>query len=136
MEFDLDWHRLTSTIWPDVSYELRPLRVWAFLELMDFGQPPTGGPAGSAEGAPALSGLSEPAGRLSAAASLRLMDVARRILPDHVRHLQGVMLRQAGAVQPAQPADLCDEAPLLPLVGEIIARLVTLSDVSPAAEKN
>lgn len=125
MEFDQDWHPQTSALWPEVSYELRPLRVWAFLELMEFW-----------ENKPNRDTQGQAAVRLSAADSLRLMAVARRIFPDHVRNLRGVTLRSGGAVQPAQPDDLCDEAALMPLAGEIVSRLVTLSDLSAETEKN
>lgn len=125
MEFDLDWHRMDSEVWPEVAYELRPLRVWAFLELMEFW-----------EGRPNRDGDAEAAMRVSAADSLRLMEVARRIFPDHVRNLTGVTLRKSGAVHPACAEDLCDEAPLLPLAGEIISKLVALADITVEAEKN
>ena len=123
MEVNLDWRRQESAQWPDVGYEIRPLRVWAFQELMAFWEGP--------EGAPENSTL-----RISPARSFELLQVARRIFPDHVRNLTGLTLLRDGEHAPATPEALCEEAPLLPLAGEIIARLVAISEIGAAAEKN
>jgi hypothetical protein len=64
------------------------------------------------------------------------MAVARRILPEHVRALEGVLLVQGGERAPASLDALCDEAALIPLAGEIVSRLVARSEIPPAAEKN
>jgi hypothetical protein len=123
MELNLDWRRETSALWPEVSYELRPLRVWAFHELLAYWQ--SCGVDGQAG-----------ASTLTAAQGLGLMAVARRILPEHVRALDGVVLVQGGERVAASLEALCDEAPLMPLAGEIVSRLVTRSELPPAAEKN
>ncbi len=123
MELNLDWRRETSTVWPEVSYELRPLRVWAFHELLAYWQScGVDAPAGSAV-------------RLTPAQGLGLMSVARRIFPEHVRGLEGVVLVQGGERTPAPLEALCEEAALLPLAGELVSRLVALSEIPPAAEK-
>lgn len=124
MDFNLDWQGRTSRHWPEISYEIRPLRVWAFLELMAFWE------ARGEQAQPADTA------RLSAADSLRLMQVAERILPEHVRHLRGVRAQRDGQAQALEPQDLCTEGLFLPLVGEMIAELVALSEVDAAAEKN
>jgi hypothetical protein len=41
-----------------------------------------------------------------------------------------------GARLPAAVEALCEEAALMPLAGEIVSRLVGLTEVPPAAEKN
>jgi hypothetical protein len=127
MELNLDWRRRASALWPEVSYELRPLRVWAFQELLVFWE--AQGVAGSnvAPGgtAPAL------------VSSARLMEVARRIFPDHVRGLAGLHARgEDGAPAPVAVPALCEEAALLPLAAEIVAALVEISTLDAAAEKN
>ncbi len=124
MELNLDWRRETSALWPEVSYELRPLRVWAFHELLAYWQ--ECGVDGR-DGAPV---------RLTPAQGLGLMAVARRILPEHVRALEGVLLVQGGERAPASLDALCDEAALIPLAGEIVSRLVARSEIPLAAEKN
>jgi hypothetical protein len=124
MELNLDWRRHASALWPEVSYELRPLRVWAYHELLAFWQECGAGGAGSG------------AVKLTPAQGAGLMAVAKRILPEHVRELQGVVLVRDGARQPAAVEALCEEAALMPLAGEIVSRLVGLTEVPPAAEKN
>jgi len=123
MELNLDWRRETSSVWPDVSYELRPLRVWAYHELLAFWQE-----CGMNDG--------KNSARLSPAQGAALMTVAKRILPEHVRGLQGVVLVREGARQPAAVEELCEEAALMPIAGEIVARLVARTEIAPAAEKN
>jgi len=124
MELNLDWRRERSARLDAVSYEIRPLKVWAFQELMAFweSQPREG------EGPARL--------RLTPVQSLGLVDLARRIFPDHVRNLSGISLRREGSSAPAGPLDLCEEAPLLELAGEVLGRLVAISELSPADEKN
>ncbi len=124
MDFNLDWQSRSSRHWPEVSYEIRPLRVWAFLELMSFWE---------ARGeTPQATGTA----RLSAADSLRLMQVAETILPEHVRHLRGARVQREGQTQDLQPQELCTEGLFLPLVGEMVADLVALSEMDAGAEKN
>ncbi len=123
MELNLDWRREISALWPEVSYELRPLRVWAFHELLAYWQ--SCGAGGAVDPPP-----------LTPAQGLGLMAVARRILPEHVRALEGVVLVRSGERVPADLGALCDEAPLMPLAGEIVSRLVARSELPPAAEKN
>ena len=123
MEVNLDWRRQESAQWPEVGYEIRPLRVWAFQELMAFWEGPEGDPE-------------TPTLRISPMRSFELLHVAKRIFPDHVRNLTGLTLLRDGATVPATPEALCEEAPLLPLAGEIISRLVAISEIGAAAEKN
>ena len=124
MELDLDWRRESSAQWPDVSYELRPLKVWAFQELLAYWEGDGAGPSGEAEG------------KATASASVRLMEVARRIFPEHVRGLSGLTIVQGGERKPAGVNTLCEETQTLPLAGEIISRLVAISEVGASAEKN
>jgi len=126
MELNLDWRRETSTVWPQVSYELRPLKVWAFSELMEHWARHAADDE-SGEGTRL---------RLEGGAGLGLMAVARRIFPTHVRAVRGLTLCTDGEHQEATVEALCDEAPLLPLAGEIIARLVAISEVGETDEKN
>jgi hypothetical protein len=150
MELNLDWRRRQSALWPEVSYELRPLRVWAFQELLAFweGEALRGGPH-RAEGGPhraegeSVGDGDAPADgpgapRATLAATARLMDVARRILPDHVRGLSGLRVRAGSAAEAAVPTleALCEEAALLPLAAELVAALVELSTLDAGAEKN
>lgn len=125
MELNLDWRREASPRHPGVAYEIRPLRVWAFQELMalwdDGGAPPAG-----EEGTRAL----------SPAAGLRWMPVAERIFAEHVRGLEGVTVVEGGQRRPATAEDLCREAGLLELAGEILQRLVAVSELGPGDEKN
>jgi hypothetical protein len=136
MELNLDWRRRQSALWPEVSYELRPLRVWAFQELLAFweGEALRGRPH-RAEGESVGDG---DAPRATLAATARLMDVARRILPDHVRGLSGLRVRAGSAAEAAVPTleALCEEAALLPLAAELVAALVALSTLDAGAEKN
>jgi len=119
MQIDLDWRRERSALWPEVSYEIRPLRVWAFQELMAYWE---------RQAAPGTEGT-------GAADGLALLAVARRIFPDHVRDVQGLTLTREGETAPATPEALCEEAPLAPLAGEIVARLVAASEIGDDAEK-
>ena len=123
MEVNLDWRRQESAQWPEVGYEIRPLRVWAFQELMAFWEGPEGAPE-------------NPTHHISPMRSFELLQVAKRIFPDHVRNLTGLTLLRDGETVPATPEGLCEEAPLLPLAGEIISRLVAISEMGAAAEKN
>ena len=125
MELNLDWRRRTSALWPDVSYEMRPLRVWAFQELLACREA-----QGGDEAAPP-----RPGGP-SLAASTRLMEVARRIFPEHVRGLSGLQVRSEAGTAPAAVAELCEEAALLPLAAEMLAGLVEISTLDAGAEKN
>jgi len=148
MELNLDWRQRQSALWPEVSYELRPLRVWAFQELLAFWEGEgerskalRGGPH-RAEGESVGDGDAPADGpgapRATLAATARLMDVARRILPDHVRGLSGLRVRAGSAAEAAVPTleALCEEAALLPLAAELVAALVELSTLDAGAEKN
>lgn len=138
MHLNLDWRREASALWPGVSYELRPLRVWAFHELLAFWESRGAAPQGQEPGGQgAGGGVSHGAARpFSAAQALGLTAVAKRVLPEHVRALEGITVSQGGQCAPASLEALCEEAALLPLAGEIIARLVEITELSPAAEKN
>jgi hypothetical protein len=125
MELNLDWRREDSARLAGVSYELRPLKVWAFQELMAFWDQQ---PRESGEGPARV--------RISPAQSLKLVDLARRIFPDHVRNLSGITLQRDGVRGPAAPLDLCEESPLLELAGEVLGRLVAISELAPGDEKN
>ena len=125
MELNLDWRREQSGRLNMVSYEIRPLKVWAFQELMAFWE---GQPREMADGQARV--------RISPAQSLPLIDLARRIFPEHVRNLSGIALRREGSSAPASPLDLCEEAPLLELAGEVLGRLVAISDLNATDEKN
>lgn len=111
MDINLEWREQKSELWEGVTYEIRPLRVWAFQEIMTFWEN-NGGKAGA-----------------SPAKSLNLMPVAQRIFKDHVRELKGVRVNIEGESTAATPDDLCRETPLVGLAGEIIVYLVTISEV-------
>ncbi|MDH4120427.1 MAG: hypothetical protein OEV94_01805 [Deltaproteobacteria bacterium] len=121
MELNLDWQTHTSSLWPEVRYDIRPLRVWAFQELLRFWETHT---------------AAHPDQPLTSAETMGLMAVARRVLPDHLQNLTGITLLQAGSRQPASIESLCEETALAELTGEIITRLVALSAVRPEQEKN
>ena len=125
MILNLDWRRETSALGNEVQYEIRPLRVWAFQELMAFWE---GRQRESREG--------QAVAQVTPAESLKLMEVARRIFPDHVRQLAGVTLIREGGHHPATLEDLCDESPLIELAGEILGKLVAISELKPESEKN
>ena len=125
MELNLDWRREVSQVWPSVSYELRPLKVWAFQELLDYWD--HHGRSGSDE-------VTEDTARPSA--GVKLMDVAGRIFPEHVRGVQGLTVHGEGHSGEAKVEMLCEETQLLPLAGEIVSRLVAISEVGPQDEKN
>jgi hypothetical protein len=173
MELNLDWQRRQSALWPEVSYELRPLRVWAFQELLAFWEAAPGGASGatrphppnapaphagqggvsaadadglnpsllSGEGSSGASRAGEESratvpGARSLAATAGLMAVARRILPEHVRDLRGLTARTEAGSGPVAVADLCEEALLLPLAAELVARLIERSTLDGADAKN
>lgn len=125
MELNLDWRREDSEVWPSVSYELRPLKVWAFQELLDYWE--RYGKSGSDE-------ATEPVARPSE--GVKLMDVAVRIFPEHVRGVQGLTVNCEGQSGQATVEMLCEETQLLPLAGEIVSRLVAISEVGTQDEKN
>jgi hypothetical protein len=125
MELNLDWRREQSARLADVSYEIRPLKVWAYQELMAFW-----------EARPRETRDGRLVTQVSPAESLKLMDVARRIFPEHVRNLSGITLRRDGAGHPATLEDVCGESPLIELAGEVLGRLVAISNLSPGDEKN
>ncbi|MDH4225124.1 MAG: hypothetical protein OEW12_05715 [Deltaproteobacteria bacterium] len=128
MELNLDWRHEESALWPGVTYQLRPLRVWAFQELMAFWESRPQ-PEARGDGPPA-------ARRLGAADTLEFMAVAGKVLPPHVRQLQGLILIRDGEKHPATVESLCEETPLTDLAGEILSRLITLSEIRPEREKN
>jgi hypothetical protein len=135
MELNLDWRRRQSALWPEVSYEIRPLRVWAFQELATFWEAQGAGRAAAAAADPGGAGgagSSPP----SLSATARLMEVARRIFPEHVRGLSGLQVRGEGGSAALAVSDLCEETALLPLAAEIVAGLVAISALDGAAEKN
>jgi hypothetical protein len=125
MELNLDWRREQSARLSGVSYELRPLKVWAYQELMAFW-----------ESLPREAGEGQGAARAPAAESLKLMEVARRIFPEHVRALCGITVRRDGAAQQATLEDLCAESALIELAGEVLGRLVAISELGTDAAKN
>lgn len=125
MELDLDWRREQSARLPDVTYEVRPLKVWAYQELMAFW-----------ESRPREPGEAQGTARVSPAESLKLIEVARRIFPEHVRQLSGITVRRDGAAQAATLDDLCAESPLIELAGEVLGKLVSISELGTADAKN
>ena len=125
MELNLDWRREESARMPGVSYEIRPLKVWAYQELMAFWE---ARPRETREG--------RAVAQVSPAESLKLIEVARRIFPEHVRNLSGIALRRDGVANAATLEDVCAEAPLIELAGELLGRLVAISDLTPGDEKN
>ncbi|HKI97174.1 MAG TPA: hypothetical protein VKB51_01745 [bacterium] len=140
MELNLDWQRRRSAVWPEVGYELRPLRVWAFQELLAFWEaqasaPYAEAPVEASADAPPDAARPRP-GAPTLAATARLMDVARRIFPEHVRGLSGLQVRGEAGTALVAVADLCEETALLPLAAEIVARLIGISTLDEGAEKN
>lgn len=125
MELNLEWRGWSSESWPEVRCELRPLKVWAFQELLSAWEV-EGKPLGEAETRPAATQIK----------GARLMAVARRILPDHVRALEGVTVRLDGQTAPASLEQLCEETALMALAGEILSRLVAISEITEAEQKN
>ena len=125
MELNLDWRRESSTVWPEVSYELRPLKVWAFQELLDYWERHSGDK-------PEDSALA----KISAGDGVKLIDVAGRIFPDHVRSLLGLTASKDGQHGEVTLDMLCEETQLLPLAGEIVSRLVAISEIDADDEKN
>lgn len=125
MEFDLDWRRETSATWPDVSYEIRPLKVWAFHQLLDFwGQ-------SERSDSDALT-----TGKINPSDGVRLIEIAARIFPDHVRALEGIRVKRDDQVGAPSIEMLCEETQFLPLAGEIVSRLVAVSEIGSQDEKN
>lgn len=136
MELNLDWQRCTSAVWPEVGYELRPLRVWAFQELLAFWEAQAPPPSAEATPTDAAPDAARPRpGAPTLAATARLMDVARRIFPEHVRGLSGLQVRGEAGTALVAVADLCEETALLPLAAEIVARLIGISTLDEGAEK-
>lgn len=125
MECNLDWRTENSALWPGVTYQIRPLKVWAFQELLAFWE------AHGAEPPPGGGKVTLPPSR-----GLQLMAVAKAIFAEHLRNLSGLTVVREGERAEAGPETLCEETPLMPLAGEIISRLIAISEVSPAAEKN
>ena len=68
--------------------------------------------------------------------SVKVIEVAKRIFPDHVRGLAGLTIVQDGEGREATPEGLCEETALLPLAGEIISRLIAVSEIAESDEKN
>ena len=125
MELNLEWRAWRSDTWPEVACELRPLKVWAFQEVLE---------AWEGQRQP-----SEPEGEKPLPAPVKgppLMAVARRILPEHARNLQGITVRLDGQSRPATLEQLCEETALMPVAGEILSRLVTISEITEAEQKN
>ncbi|MDH4247403.1 MAG: hypothetical protein OEW39_06275, partial [Deltaproteobacteria bacterium] len=111
MEINVDWRREPSRVWPEVSYELRPLRVWAFQALLDRWEGLRDAAAPAPEDGGALSAAGEtPWGR---GGEHSLLALAARIFPDHVRRLEGLTLNRDGQTLPASPEMLGEEALLL-----------------------
>ncbi len=125
MEFNLEWRHRTSSVWPDVGYEIRPLKVWAFQELLAYWEE-NGSPAGEA---------SQGHGGI-AVKNTRLMEIAKRVFPDHVRNLEGISLRENGKSEPATVERLCEETLFMPLAGELISSLIAISETGEEEEKN
>ena len=128
MDINVDWRRETSRVWPEVSYELRPLRVWAFQALMDRHE-------GLREAAESQDAQSQDAESRAGAGNGSLLALAARIFPQHVRAVEGLTVRREGQSQAVTAEALGEEALLLPLAGEILARLIALSEVGAAGEK-
>ncbi len=125
MELNLDWREQRSALGGEIGYEIRPLKVWAFQELMAFWE---GRRQESQDGKSVV--------QVSPAESLKLMEIARRIFPSHVRNLSGVDVKAEGDLRPATLEDLCEESLLIELAGEILGRLVAISDLKADDEKN
>ncbi len=125
MELNLDWRSITSAIWPEVCYEIRPLKVWAFQELLTFWE--SHGREREGE---------KPVIRIAPVDGVKLMAVAKTIFPEHVRGLRGLNLTQEGETREATLDALCEETALMHLAGEIITQLMAISEVNKGDEKN
>ncbi len=109
-----------------MRYELRPLRVWAFEALMACWERPAGEAAGRDDPAAA-----------APARGARLMEAAGRVFPDHVRNVEGLSVRAEGQSLPATLEQICGETAFLPLLaGEMLSRLLSISDLTEEEEKN
>ena len=122
MNLDLDWRVHISLAVPDVVCKIRPLKLWAFQELMAFWQtlPET------KDGKP----------KFSTDASIELVKVAKRVFPEHVKDLQNITLRVDGEQRMATIDDLCDETAFMSLTVEVIGALVSISEMGAEDEKN
>lgn len=125
MEINLEWQQFTSSLYPEVSYEIRPLKAWAFQELLSHWE--IHGPAES-------SGLNP--GGLKPSESMKILQAVQPIFSEHVRGLQGVKISDGGKDREAEVENLCEETPLLRLAGEVLGHLISISSLSSVEEKN
>ena len=136
MELNLDWRREASALWPEVTFEIRPLKVWAFQELLAHWE------AGGAGVNQAIDpgGDEKPeknqAVPSAAGAGVGLIEVAKHIFPEHVRELRGITLTRNGATANASLEALCEETALLKLALEIVSKLMAISEIASGEEKN
>jgi len=74
---------------------------------------------------------SEEIGKLADKA-FELQELAGRILPDHLRNIEGITVNR----QPVSIDDLSEEPVFLPLTLEIITKIATISNIEREQEKN
>ena len=117
MKLDLDWKMVRSELWPEIQYEIRPLRVWAFQELVSCWE------------------TRENRKDLSPTIGAELMATLKKIFPEHLRNISGLTLVQDGKSREATPESICEETALMPLAGEIFSRLIALSEVGQSTGK-
>ena len=135
---DLDWRREESALHPGVYYEIRPLKVWAYLELLGaWDKGAAEAPAATPRAAEAPAPEGAPVAELGALPRQgRLLRLAPRIFPEHVRALEGLEMTREGVRLPVDAIALAEEAALAPLAGEVITRLLEISQLTGADEKN
>ena len=126
MKLDLEWRRIGSDLHPGVSYEVRPLMVWAYLDLL----------AAWEVGSPARPGEVTEESPPSPALSSQIWRVLERVFPEHLRALEGLVFSSPEGETPPSPADIAREAVMIPLAGEILGHLMRISQVGEAEAKN
>ena len=119
MEISLGWRRVDLKDLPDISVELRPLKVWAFQKLI-------ASQAGNSDGKSqeALDGLT-------------MLEVAKEIFPEHVRAVKGIVVsRDDGESSDVTLEDLTTETQLITVSAAILSQLFEISQLTEMEQKN
>lgn len=136
MEVNLDWRDFQSALFPEVHCQIRPLRVaayqrcitlWSKFSFMDT----QGGTKEEVEKA-----ASERSRALFTQYLPDLLEVAKVIFPDHVRHLVGITILKDGARKAGDVTDLWEETAFSSITIEVLSVLMTISSLSVVEAKN
>lgn len=115
----------------EISVEVRPLKNWAWLELLPLMQQMI--PKNTGESTKDYLARLSPDERASLEKeSINIQRLAKTIFPEHVRNFQGVTVNG----EPPTPEQLSEEVIFMGITIEIMMHLITISNLGEGDLKN